>query len=272
MSDVNQTAQNAIMERVQVAGLEIEMLRMGQGDPLLVLHGFNQFSSDMPWLQALAQHHTILAPSHPGFGQSMAPRDVNTVYDLVHAYIGLIEQLPGERLALLGHSFGGWLAAEIAVKLGKRIQQLMLVDALGIKISDPMTPDIFDIFNKRPDEVRLRSWHDPDRFAPNPDEMTDEQLVVMHRNWESLCRYAWQPYMYNPQLKRWLSLISAPTLVVWGASDGIVTPDYGKAYAQLIPQAQFHVIDQAGHYPHIEQPEAVTDLIKTFLKQPRTAS
>jgi pimeloyl-ACP methyl ester carboxylesterase len=266
MSNSTNTASNPTIRLSHAPDIELETLQMGQGEPLLILHGFNHLSSDMPWLHSLATQHAIIAPSHPGFGQSPAPRDVSTVYDLVHTYIGLIHQLPHESISLLGHSFGGWLAAEIAVKLGKKIKRLILVDALGIKISGPMVPDIFDIFNKRPDEVRRRSWHDPDRFAPNPDTMTDQQLMEMHRNWESLCRYGWQPFMYNPQLKRWLSLISAPTQVIWGASDGIVSPAYGRAYADLIPHAQFHLIEDAGHYPQIEQPEAFSRIAKAFLK------
>ena len=62
----------------------------------------------------------------------------------------------------MGLSFGGWLAAEIAVKAGHRIDRLVLVDALGIKISDRETPDILDVFNAHPREVLRRSWHAPD--------------------------------------------------------------------------------------------------------------
>jgi pimeloyl-ACP methyl ester carboxylesterase len=71
--------------------------------------------------------------------------------------------------------------------------------------------------------------------------------------------------MYNPQLKRWLGRIALPTLVTWGASDGVVSPDYGHGYAALIPNAQFKLIDGAGHHPEIEQPEALADLIVNFL-------
>ena len=77
------------------------------------------------------------------------------------------------------------------------------------------------------------------------------------RNWDALCLYGWHHYMYNPQLKRWLARIAVPTLVLWGASDGIVTPEYGRAYAGLIPGARFALIEQAGHHPEIEQPEAL---------------
>ena len=84
--------------------------------------------------------------------------------------------------------------------------------------------------------------------------MTDEEMVRLARNWDSLCLYAWRPHMYNPQLRHWLRRIAVPTLVLWGASDRIVTPEYGRAYAGLIPGARFALIERAGHHPELEQP------------------
>jgi pimeloyl-ACP methyl ester carboxylesterase len=95
--------------------------------------------------------------------------------------------------------------------------------------------------------------------------MTDEELVIHARNWEALCLYAWHPYMYNPQLKQWLRRIAAQTLVLWGDGDGVVTPDYGRAYAKLIPGAQFQLIDGAGHHPEQEQPERFVGAVMGFL-------
>ena len=140
----------------------------------------------------------------------------------------------------MGLSFGGWLAAEVAVKCRHRIDKLVLVDAFGIKVSDRETPDILDVFNTSPQEVLRRSWHDAG-LAPDPNTMSDDELVVRARNWEALCLYGWHPYMYNPRLAAWLGRITRPSLVVWGASDGIVSPAYGRAYARLIPGARFAV-------------------------------
>jgi pimeloyl-ACP methyl ester carboxylesterase len=95
--------------------------------------------------------------------------------------------------------------------------------------------------------------------------MTDEELVVRARNWDALCLYGWHPYMHDPQLRRWLARIAVPALVLWGASDGIVTPAYGRAYSDLIPGSRFHLIERAGHHPEIEQPEAFVDEIVRFL-------
>ncbi|HEU0155787.1 MAG TPA: alpha/beta hydrolase [Stellaceae bacterium] len=250
-----------------IASIEFEVLRRGIGWPLLLLHGFDTIAAEAPFLDLLARHGEVIAPSSPGFGRSPRPKDFETVYDLVHLYLATLDSISLEKVVLIGFSFGGWLAAEIAAACRHRIDKLVLVDPLGIKISDRETPDILDIFNRSPDEVRRASWHDPDRFAPNYDAMSDEALVTLARNREALCLYAWHPYMYNSQLRRWLGYIDVPTLVLWGASDRIVTPEYGRAYAALIPNARFELIENAGHHPEIEQPEDFVDRVARFLAE-----
>jgi len=252
-------------ERLRVGGVELEVVRRGAGPPLLLLHGMQNVDPRAPFLDLLGRHVEVIAPSHPGFGHSPRPAGFETVYDLVHLYLDVLDALPYEKVTLLGLSFGGWLAAELAVTCGHRLERLVLVDALGIKISDRETPDILDVFNTAPSEVQRRSWHEPARWAPDYETMSDDEIVVRTRNWESLCLYGWHPYMYTPQLPRWLHRVRVPTLVLWGASDGIVTPAYGRAYAALIPGAQFQVIEGAGHHPELEQPAAFAVAVASFL-------
>ena len=183
---------------------------------MLLVHGFQTVDPKARFLDLLARHGEVIAPSSPGFGRSPRPNDFDTVYDLVHLYLEVLESLPGENATLLGFSFGGWLAAEMAVACCHRLDKLVLVDPVGIKISNRETPDILDVFEKSPDEVRRRSWHDPDRFAPDFDAMSDEALINYARNREALCLYAWHPYMYNPQLPRWLNRIKVADLVDLG--------------------------------------------------------
>ena len=191
---------------------------------------------------------------------------VASVYDLVHLYLDLLETLPDEKVSVIGFSFGGWLAAEMAALCCHRLDKLVLVDALGIKLSGRETPDILDLFNTHPREVARRRWHDAARWAPDFDAMSDADIVLHAQNRDALCLYAWHPYMHNPRLKRWLGRIGVPTLVLWGAEDGIVAPSYGRAYSELIAGARFALIDQAGHHPELEQPEAFADHILRFLE------
>ena len=142
----------------------------------------------------------------------------------------------------------------------------MLVDPVGVKLGGREDRDIVHFFNTDPRELDQRAWHDPARRPPGiyglgwqatiSDAMTDQEMITLARNWDSLCLFAWKPHMYNPQLKQWLHRVDVPTQVIWGGSDRIVTPDYGRAYAALIPGAVFTVIPEAGHHPELEQPDA----------------
>jgi pimeloyl-ACP methyl ester carboxylesterase len=255
--------------RLSAHGIDLEVLRSGGGHPVLLLHGMTPLDPAAPVVERLSAHAEIVAPTHPGFGGSPRPADFDTIYDLVHLYCDVLDHLPHPAVTLLGLSFGGWLAAEIAALGHPRVGALVLVDAVGIKVSGRETPDILDVFNTAPAVVRQRAWHDPARWAPDYDAMSDEALVAHARNRDALCRYAWDPYMYNPQLARWLDRIAVPTLVLWGASDRVVTPAYGRAYSERIPGARFEVIDAAGHHPHIEQPKAFVERVVSFLEEER---
>ncbi len=252
-------------ERLTVHDIDLEVLRGGDGNPIVLLHGMRSLSASSRLLSLLAAHGSVLAPSCPGFGGTPRPKDFDTIYDLVHLQRAILDAVPGEAVTLVGLSFGGWLAAEVAAAGHPRLARLVLVDPVGIKVSDRQTADILDIFNRSPADVRAAEYHAPDRYAPDFDAMEDDEIVRYARDRDALCLYGWHPYLYNPQLTRWLGRIAVPTLVVWGESDGIVTPTYGQAFAGMIPGARFSVLPDAGHHPDEEQPEALAQLIGSFL-------
>ena len=253
-------------DRITINGIDLEVLRCGAGLPVLLLHGMDTVHPRAPFLDLLGRDAEIIAPSAPGFGNTRRPPDFDTIYDLVRLNLALVDELPYDKIALVGLSFGGWLAAEVAVACSHKLAKLILVDPVGIKIGDRESRDILDVFNTNPAEVLRRAWHDPGK-APSYDDMTDDELVIHARNREALCLYAWHPCLYNPQLKQWLGRIRVPTLVLWGDSDRIVSPDYGRAYSALIPGSQFESIPAAGHHPELEQPERFAERIAAFLRQ-----
>jgi len=263
-------------DRLRVGPLDLEVLRRGSGRTILLVHGVNPVSPKAPFLDLLAEHGEIVAPTHPGFGKSPRPDDFDTMYDLVHLYREVLDALPG-KVAMVGFSFGGWIAAEIAVDGSAKLDRLVLVDPVGIKLGGREERDIVHFFNTAPAELNHLAWHDPTARpdgvyglgwqATIDESMSDEAMTALARNWDALCLYAWRPHMYNPQLKHWLRRISVPTLVLWGVSDRIVTPDYGRAYSALIPGAQFAAIDEAGHHPELEQPRVFVEHVTRFLGQ-----
>ena len=183
--------------------------------------------------------------------------------------------MPEGPVSVIGFGFGGWIAAELAVAGHKRLDRLILVDPVGIKLGGREDRDIAHMFNTHPAELNRLAWHDPSNRPAGTyglgwqttisDEMTDAQMISLARNWDSLCLFAWRPHMFNPQLKHWLHRISVPTLVLWGESDRIVTPEYGRRYADLIPDAEFETIPRAGHHPELEQPDQFVSIVERFL-------
>jgi pimeloyl-ACP methyl ester carboxylesterase len=255
--------------------LDLEVLRRGEGRAILLIHGVNPISPRAPFVDLLARHGEVIAPSHPGFGASPRPADFDTMYDLVNLYHDVLDSIEAPTVSVVGFGFGGWIAAELGVAGARKIDRLVLVDPVGIKVSGREERDIVHFFNTDPAELNRRAWHDP---ACNPygiyglgwqatitDTMSDAEMISLARNWDSLCLYGWKPHMFNPQLAWWLRRIAVPTLVLWGASDRIVTPAYGRAYAQRIPGAKFQVIEAAGHHPELEQPEVFVEQVVSFV-------
>ena len=95
--------------------------------------------------------------------------------------------------------------------------------------------------------------------------LSDEELTIRVRNRETTALLVWEPYMHNPKLRRRLGRIDVPSQVIWGAADRLVMPDYGRAYAAAIPNAQFTEINEAGHYPYLERPDEFVRTMEAFL-------
>lgn len=249
---------------LSLQGIELPVIRKGRGRPLLMLHGGSGPASSHPFTDELAKHMEIIEPIHPGFAGSAIPEHFDGLEDLVYLYLDLMDALDLRDAVLMGFSMGGWAAAEIAVRNQQRIGQLILVDAVGIKPGTRDDRDIADIFAMSPESVEQLMWHDPSK-APGSSGRTDQEWQTAAANRIALGMYTWDPYMHNPKLPRRLHRISVPTLMLWGASDSFVTPDYGRAYASLIPRADLRTIDAAGHAPHIEQPDTFVGHVLEFV-------
>ena len=251
--------------RQVIGGVATDVIELGRGPPLLFLHASEgPLTPSGRYLQELARHHRVIAPWHPGFGPCDIPADFRDVGDLAYFYLDLAAHYDLADATLCGASFGGWIAAEMAIRNTQRFKRLILADAFGIKVSDRETRDIADIFAMPAAEIVATTYLDPAIATRDTTRMTDAELQEIVRSREALCYYGWQPYMHNPQLKRWLGRIRIPALVLWGAEDRIVEPDYGRAYAAAMPDAKFALIAKAGHHPHIEQPEAFARAVAAF--------
>jgi pimeloyl-ACP methyl ester carboxylesterase len=256
---------------ISLAGLDLELIDRGRGMPLLYLHGGTGIAVDQPFLDLLGQDRRLIAPSHPGFGKSSLPDWLDSVDDIVHVYLELMDRLNLTRTDVVGFSIGGWIAADLASKVPERIEHLILIGPVGVKtgLADQLDiPDVFAMPRERLDRLR---FHDPARNPVDLAAMSDEELNIAARNTETLALLTWEPYMHDPKLKHRLHRIDVPALFVRGESDGIVSAEYLARYAALIPQARIETIAAAGHLPHVEQPRETLALVEQFLKR-RSAS
>ncbi len=248
---------------LSVNAIKTELVRRGQGSPLLFIHSELGPARDGPVVDRLAAKFDVVAPSLPGYGRTDMPRSYSTADDLAYFTLDVIEMLDLRDLVLVGVSFGGWVAAEIATKT-ERVKRLVLANPVGIKTGGPTHRDMADVFALPQKELEAATFHDPSHARFDPVAATEEEVYIRLRNRESTVLFGWSPYMYNPKLLGRLHRIRVPTLVLWGASDRIASPDYGRAFVRAIPGARFETIERAGRFAHIEQPGDFANRIAAF--------
>jgi pimeloyl-ACP methyl ester carboxylesterase len=256
---------------IAIAGIELEILERGAGAPILYLHGGAGIAPDVTFIDLLARRRRVFAPSHPGFGKSSLPDWLDSVDDIAHVYLELLDRLALRRTDVVGLSLGGWIAAELATKVPERIDRLVLIAPVGVKTGRPDQLDIPDIFAMSRDKLDRLRFHDPARHAFDLAAMPEEELHIVARNRETLALLTWEPYMHNPKLKHRLHWVNVPTLFLRGASDGIVSAEYLERYAALIPKARSDTIDEAGHLPQVEQPDTTASKVLHFLEEGKAA-
>jgi len=254
------------MERIQIGDVSLEMLMAGAGPPLLFLHGGDYFAQHREFFDGLTRHWQVMVPRHPGFGNSERPDGFRTVHDLAYLYLDLLERQDFGKVTLAGSSLGGWIALEICVRCLERIDRLVLIDSVGLKFGGHEERDIADIYALPADELRRRTFHDPQHTLTDYSVLSDAEAQSIARDREATALYGWRPYMHNPGLRQWLHRVRVPTLVIWGENDGVVTADYGRKLCQSLPNARFEPIRQTGHYPQIERPDEVADAIGRFAR------
>ena len=253
-------------ELMTVAGIEVQVVHGGQGDPLLVLHGAGGHPGWLRFHAALAEHFHVYAPSHPGFDASARPDWIERIPDLAYFYRWFLEELRLAPLPVLGFSMGGWLAAEMVAMYPADIRRLVLVGAAGIK---PERGEISDIFLHTPEEVRQLQFYDPSQ-SPEYAHLyggapTLEQRQLAAWNREMAALLTWKPYMHNPKLPILLAHVQVPTLIVWGKQDAIVPLQCGELYQAAIPGARLTVLERCGHSPQVEKPQEFLAAVVPFL-------
>src|SRR5260370_24317201 len=122
---------------IAIEGVELEILERGRGAPMLYLHGGGGIGVDLPFIDLLASERRIVAPSHPGFGKSSLPDWLDSVDDIAHIYLELMDRLGLTRTDIVGLSIGGWIAADLATKVPERLAPLVPLRPVGVHTTPP---------------------------------------------------------------------------------------------------------------------------------------
>lgn len=248
---------------------DVKYYREGSGPPLVFLHGAGGLPAFTPDLEALAKRFTVTAPLHPGFGTSGEEHLHEDVLALTLYAWDLLDALGIEQPILVGHSFGGMLAAEMAALEPRRVKKLILVAPAGLYLETCPTADFFAMM---PDELVRAAFFDPESqlaraFAALPEDKraAGEMMIQRVRGLAAAGRFLWP--LGDRGLSERLYRVKAPTLLLWGEADRIIPPPYAEKFRQLLEnsaEVKVETIPRAGHLVLMEQTEAATRAIVDF--------
>jgi pimeloyl-ACP methyl ester carboxylesterase len=243
--------------------------RSGSGDPVVFLHGAAGLQWD-PFLDGLAERFTVFAPEHPGTtpGDPDGIRPLDHLWDLVLYYDELLDALGLDSAALVGHSFGGMVAAEVAASFPARVSKLVLISALGLWRDDAPVPNFMVMTPEEfvPLLVADQNGSVAQTLLAPPDlESEDGQTAVIQSVWSLACtgKFIWP--IPDRGLHKRLHRVTAETLIVWGHRDNLVKSVYADEFQQRIRGSRVEVIENAAHLPHLEQTERTLELVNAFL-------
>lgn len=267
MSSPEATQSTGRIERtIDIRGIATHLFEAGDptAPPLLYLHGTLLGNLWLDYHEALAQHFHVFAPDIPGFGLTERPSWMRDMSDYILYFHDLLNTLGLEKPCIVGHAIGGWMAAEVAVWYPERVGQLVLTNALGLRVKGTPIPDIFAL---APEDIVGLCFEDFTAALPlMPAEINVEYMFAQYKQMTTMAALAWNPG-YDPKLEQRLVRVNCPTLLLWGENDRMIAPVYGETYHTLIAGSKLVKLAGTGHMPMFEQPAEWSAAIFQFLKQ-----
>jgi pimeloyl-ACP methyl ester carboxylesterase len=237
---------------VSVDGGRLRVLDGGTGAALLYLHGVGDLGGWIPALDRLATAYRVIRPDHPGFNGS-DDLSVRTPADIARVHARLLDLLGIDSVVVVGCSFGGWVATELALLEPERVTRLVLIDPAGMP-ADEVPPQVLHL---GPVESAPLTFSAPamQAAARERSRVFDTATLARDvRNRETAARLAGGPHLQDPTLPERAAAIAQPVTILWGADDRIIPVSHAASWTAAVPHAQLSVIPGAGHLPHAEQP------------------
>jgi pimeloyl-ACP methyl ester carboxylesterase len=248
---------------VEMGRLESRVVEAGLGETVVVLHGWGgRIESMAPVLACLRARFHVIAVDLPGFGDTPAPTEVWGTPDYARWVAGLLRAESIERAHFLGHSFGGKVALTIAATDPTLVDKLVLVDASGLRSAPSITARL-----KR---ALSRAGRIAGRLGP-PGRMLRDLVYRQVASADYRLAGPLRPTfvkVVNEDVTELLPRIAAPTLIVWGSRDDDVPVQHGLTMERLIPDAGLVVLEGAGHFSYLDQPDRFCRVVRHFLGAP----
>lgn len=275
----------AHLHTVQAGPDLVNYVDVGEGEatPVVFVHGLaGQWQNWIETIPRVAQDRRVLALDLPGFGMSEMPHDGEvTIQGYGRVVKRFCEALGLERVALVGNSMGGFIAAEMTIQDPDRVERLVLISAAGLTSSNVYTAPTA-VIGRVAQTITAVTAAGHKRMARRPrGRHTALALVARHPSklkpdaaWEGLMKGVDKPgfraalmasvkYDYRERL----SEIGCPTLILWGENDSVITVDDAHEYERLISDSRKTVMEDTGHVPMMERPRAVNDVLLEFLAE-----
>lgn len=253
-----------VEQKVTVDGLEMAYLTGGEGEPLLLIHGFGADKDNFTrTARFLTPHYRVIAPDLPGFGESSKPDNLDygiaAQVERVHAFA---QQLGLKRFHIGGSSMGGHISMAYAVKYPQEVASLWLLDPGGTKAAYDSelrdhyakTHEILLVAKTPEDFPRIMEFvmaHPP--FLPHSFKKVLGERAAANYTLHSkiFAELSDHPYLLDDPMQH----IEAPALIVWGKSDRVLNPKAADTLKQVLPHSQVILMEDIGHLPMIEAPE-----------------
>ncbi len=253
-------------KEIYINGLRVNYKIAGNGQPVLILHGWGG-SSDS-WLSVqriLAENgYQVVAPDFPGFGKSVTPPEPWGVKEYNDFILDFVEELKLGEFFLIGHSFGGRIAIKFAIQYPERIKKLILCDSAGIKPKPGFKTRIIFWLSRIGNAIftpkHLQRFKDSARnlfyiFLRNRDYV--KANGTMKKTIKKVL---------DEDLLSDLSKIKTNTLIIWGKADKMVPVRYAYIFKEKIENSKLEIMPKIGHSPHLEEPEKFSKILTSFFK------
>lgn len=246
-------------ETLTVNGLQTTVYSAGRGEPLVFFHGagiWHGIKFAEPWTEKFR----VIVPIHPGLDTAEDDPAMTNAQDYVIHYLDLFDALGLNRIRLVGFSLGGWLAANLAVQQGHRVERLVLVGPAGLRGKEMPKGDLFLLPPEQIPSLLVSNFDVIKPYLPdNPKDL--DFMGARYREVGTLARLWWE-HPYDTKLPRYLHRLTMPTMLVWGEEDKLIPMQSAELWRRHIPKAELKTFKRAGHMVLDESRDAVSAVQK----------